>query len=215
MRFFRNHWYDVALALAVVTLLWQAFARYDGLRLILLLNLVAMLLHEVEEYRLPGGAPWLINLTLGSRTDLDRTPLNQVNGAFNNVAFWAFYLIPVIWPDVIWLGLAPVLVGLGQFLAHGILCNIRIRSVYNPGLATVIIGFIPLGIWYLIEAGPRIQGLDWVLAIVEAAVFMLVIGFGFIVLGKPFRNRPFTPEEMARFDGLRRLKRLGLSYSPR
>jgi hypothetical protein len=215
MKFIRNHWYDVALALAIVTLVWQAIAQYDGLRLILLLNLIAMFLHEFEEYHWPGGAPWLINLTLGARTELDRAPLNQVNGTFNNVVFWVFYLLPVIWPNTIWLGLAPVLVGFGQFLAHGILCNIRIRSFYNPGLATVIIGFIPVGIWYLIEAGGRIQPVDWAIAAAYAVGFMLVIGFGFIVLGKPFRNRPFTPEEMARFNGIERLKRLGLSYSPR
>lgn len=36
-----------------------------------------------------------------------------------------------------------------QLLVHGIVINIRFKSVYNPGLATTLGLFIPIGIYYL------------------------------------------------------------------
>jgi hypothetical protein len=215
-QYLRRHWYDFALGFAILTLTWQVFARYDGLRLILLLNLVVMFLHEYEEYHFPGGAQWVLNLTLGGERDkLDRRPLNQVNGTFNNVILWIFYLLPVIWPNLIWLGLGPVIVGVFvQFVAHAVIANVRLHSWYNPGLATTILGFIPVGIWYLVYVYQHhlIHGTDWIWSVVYAAVFLGVgiIFIGFRLMGRPFENHPFDSVEIARFDGARRRARLGL-----
>jgi hypothetical protein len=67
----------------------------------------------------------------------------------NVLAAYGFYLVRVFFLGVIWLGLAPVLFGLLQFVTHGIVTNVRLRSVYNPGLTAVTLGHVPIGVFYL------------------------------------------------------------------
>jgi len=79
----------------------------------------------------------------------DRYPLNQANCAFINITAWAFYLVPVILPGAVWLGIAQVLFGMvGQLIVHGVVINIRLKTIYNPGLAAVVLGHVPL--WHLV-----------------------------------------------------------------
>ena len=56
-------------------------------------------------------------------------------------------------PDPVWLGPAPMLFGSGQFAVHGIVTNIELKSLHTPGLPAVALGHIPLGTWYLVQAG--------------------------------------------------------------
>ena len=215
MRFLLRHWYDLGLALAIATLVWQAFAQYDGLRLILLLNLVVISLHQYEEYHWPGGGPWMINVVLGTKdATVDRYPLNQLNALLNNFVLWLLYLLPVIWPETIWLGLGAVLVGFGQLFAHGVQCNIKLKTWYNPGLATGIIGHVPLGIWYLVEVyrNDLISGWDWVGAIAYVLVVMgIIVGVGFVLMGNKTSPHPFAREELVRSNAVRHLTRLGIA----
>ena len=128
MNFVRRHWYDIGVGLALIALTWQVFARFEGLRLILLLNLVVLFLHQYEEYHWPGGFPWIFNEVVkrGSDGPADRYLLNQNNVAFINIIAWPFYLAPVLFPDAIWLGLGQVLFGLvGQVIFHGIVANLK------------------------------------------------------------------------------------------
>jgi len=50
---------------------------------------------------------------------------------------------------VIWLGLAQVMLGMFQFLAHGIVVNIRLKSPCNPGSGAVVFLHMPIGIYYM------------------------------------------------------------------
>jgi hypothetical protein len=72
-------------------------------QLILLVNFVALMLHQFEEYGWPGGFPWIMNEVIRHRGGpTDRYPLNQNNAFFINVVLaWPFYLIPVFFPDVV------------------------------------------------------------------------------------------------------------------
>jgi hypothetical protein len=42
--------------------------------------------------------------------------------------------------ETVWLDLAPVLFGFGQFPMHWIFANIKLKSLYNLGLAAVVLG---------------------------------------------------------------------------
>ncbi len=219
MRLFRNHWYDIALVLAIAVLVWQAFAGYTGVRLALLLNLVAIFLHQFEEYRLPGGEPWILNEAFQRRGGpADVYPLNQGNAAFMNVFAWPFYALPAFIPDVVWVGLAPVLVGFAQLLVHGIINNRRLKTLYNPGLAAVALGHVPVGIWYLVLVYQQnlITGWDWLwgtlYAVLSLGLVMGLIGYRVMVTKDP--KWAFTAEEMNRFGRLRRLKHAGLEPLP-
>lgn len=212
----RRHWYEIGLVPAVAALVWALVGELTTVQLILLLNFVVILLHQFEEYRWPGGEAWILNEVFQPRGGpVDRYPLNQNNAAFINILAWPFYLVAVFFPDAVWLGLAPVLFGFGQFVIHGVITNVRLKTVYNPGLAAVVIGHIPLGIWYLVEVygAGVISGWDWLFGVLYMVFFMGVImqriGYGLLV-DKNSRY-PFDADEMARFNRVERLRRAGIT----
>ena len=217
MRFIRRHWYNLGLPLAVLGVLWAARGPLSAVQMILLLNFVVLLLHQFEEYGWPGGEPWIINEVMTPQGGPpDRYPLNQNNAFFINVVLaYPFYLVPVFFPNAVWLGLAPVLFGFAQFGMHGIATPRKLKMIYNPGLAAVVLGHFPLGIWYLIEVYSRsvITAWSWVFAAAYIAG-VIVIGMRRIGYGRLADKNsayPFAPDEMERFDRRGRLARLGNS----
>jgi hypothetical protein len=221
MNFIRRHWYDVGLGLALITLTLQAFLRIEGLQLILLLNLVVLFVHQFEEYHWPGGFPWIMNEVIrrGSEGRADQYLLNQNNVASINIMAWPFYLLPVLFPGAIWLGLGQVLFGLvGQVIFHGIVTNFKMKTWYNPGLAAVMLGHVPLGIWYLADVIGQglLQWRDGLFALIYLAAFTGIVMqlIGFRVLASTTSPYRFAPEEMGRFDREPRLRRLGITPYP-
>jgi hypothetical protein len=221
MSFVRRHWYDMGVGLALVVMAWLFVDGTEGLQLILLLNLIVLFFHQFEEYHWPGGFPWIFNEALrGADGDpADRYLLNQNSAAFINIAGWVFYLLPVLFPTAIWLGLGQVLFGLvGQLIFHGIVANRKLKSWYNPGLAAVMLGHVPLGIWYIAEITSQrlVHFWDWIFAALCAGFFagfiMNVIGFR--LLASKTSPYPFAPEEMDRNDRERRLRRIGITPYP-
>ena len=214
MQFIRRHWYSLGLVPAAAAIAWGFWGHLGTIQFILLLNFAALMLHQFEEYAWPGGEPWIINEVMqpkGNRPD--RYPLNQNNAFVINVYMaWAFYLVPVFFPGLIWLGLATVLFGISQFFMHGIANNRKLHTLYNPGLAAVTLGHIPLGAWYLFEVYSKslITLWDWVFAVVAIGVFigvgMLKIGYG--VLASEDSPYPFAREELERFDRSGHLERI-------
>ncbi|MFJ9381215.1 HXXEE domain-containing protein [Streptomyces sp. NPDC101455] len=220
MNFIRGHWYDIGMVLAVPAAVWALLGDLDTVPLILLLNFIVILLHQFEEYRFPGGEPWILNEVIQPKGGpADRYPLNQNNAAFINILAWAFYVVPIFFPGQVWLGLGQVLFGMvGQFVIHVVQTNIKLKSFYNPGQAAVLLGHVPLGIWYLIEVYGQnlISGWDWLFAVASIAFFigviMLRIGYGIMV--DKNSPHPFTPAEMNRFGRLRRLRHAGITPLP-
>lgn len=206
MRFILRHWYSLGLVVAAVAVAWTVFGRLSTVQVILLLNFVVLLLHQFEEYAWPGGLPWFINEVLQPKGGpVDRYPLNQNNAFFINVPLgWSFYLIPVFFPDLVWLGLPPTLFGFGQLIGHGIIFNRKLKSLYNPGLAAVALGHVSLGICYLVEVYSNgiVTLWDWVFAVAYIAcvafIGMKAIGYG--LLARKDSSYPFSPEEMERWD---------------
>jgi Protein of unknown function with HXXEE motif len=109
-------------------------------------------------------------------------------------------------------GWPPFFFGLLQFVVHGVVTNVKLRSVYNPGLAAVALGHIPIGVYYLYYV--HTQGLvsvwDWVFGV----AYMFAIQYVFFVkmtyTWLADRNSPyaFADEEMRRFNVPEKLKRL-------
>ena len=219
MRFIRRHWYNIGLAFAMLAIVWTILGDLNTVQVILLLNFVVLMLHQFEEYAWPGGEPWIINEVMqpkGNRPD--RYPLNQNNAFFMNVVLaYPFYLIAVFFPDMVWLGLAPVLFGILQFVVHGFATNGKLKSFYNPGLAAVVLGHIPIGIWYLVEvyAKGMISLWDWVFAVALMALLMGggMKGIGYGTLADEDSPYPFALEEIERFDRLGHLARIGIEGS--
>jgi predicted outer membrane lipoprotein len=213
MRWYRRHWYEVGLPIALGAIVAASVVDMQTLRRIVLFNFAVLLIHQFEEYRFPGGEPAIMNKVIQPSDIPDRYPLNQNNALVLNVfAAYPFYLLPVLFPGQAWLALAPVLFGFGQFFFHGVYTNLKLRGVYNPGLAAVVLGHVPVGIWYIVEGYSEhtISGWDWLIGVPYTAAFAVVTLKQLTYVWLADRNSPypFDAEEMARFNVDRRLARL-------
>ena len=217
LKFYIKNWYYFGAVLFVtLTYIIGIFGEViNPLQKILTLSFMALLVHQFEEYGLPGGFPAIFNnvLTPGGSEAPDRYPLNQKSAAFVNVlGAYSFYVVPIFLPNLIWLGLAQILFGMMQIMVHGILINVRMKTFYNPGMGAVVFLHWPIGIYYIwyINANGLVQPLDWIgaiICVVAAAIFIVALP------NRLFRDKnseyPFSKEEMERFHMKEKLAKLG------
>lgn len=215
MIFFRRHWYNVGLVVAIASIVYLIFSWGDMgvLQRLLFMNFIVILLHQFEEYGFPGGEPAIMNIVLQPSSTPQIYPLNQNSAMITNVVVtYIMYLLPVFLPDVIWLGLAPMLFGMLQFIVHGIVTPKKLGQFYNPGLGAVAFGHIPLGIFYIyyIHSNGLVTGSDWVIGIVYTflTAFIVVNQMTYSWLADKNSPYPFAEEEMKRFNVPEKLKRL-------
>jgi len=216
MRWYVYNWPKLsAVALVALTFgmgLW-GHDRVNTVTLILIYTFMALLAHQCEEYLMPGGVPIFINLLYGAKDDWDRYPINAASGAYINFAGFVFFGVAIVFPHAIWLGLAVMLFGFVEVLVHGGPVNIKSKSWYNPGLATAIFLFLPIGIYYIayVTRHGLISDGDWLRSVI-ALLVAAALGLGVPILG--FRNRNtkygFTPDQLNRFHMLDRLKERGV-----
>lgn len=206
MKFFRRHWYNIGgiVALAALTCLMVFWNQMDILVRLQLMSFIAILVHQYEEYGFPGGEPAIMNMALQNSDIPDRYPLNQNSAMITNVLVtYTVYLLPVFFPHVIWLGLAPIVMGMVQFIVHGIATNIKMKSIYNPGLGAVVFLHFPIGIYYIwyITANRLAQGTDWLFGFVYLAFIAggIVNGLTYRILARRDSKFVFDEVEMQRF----------------
>ena len=208
-RFVRRHWHDVGLFSGLIAGIYlvASWSDLEVLQRILILNFIVVLLHQFEEYSWPGGFPAVANNVLISLIGESRyfKPLNQLSSAAANITFaYGFYLLPVFFPHTIWLGLATMIVGaVLQVIGHAIVVNYQIRSVYSPGVATAVFGWVPLAViyvYYIYDKG-LVTGWDWVAAIGYMVVAMLLTFYVIeqLIFGGDNPPYPFEQDEIERF----------------
>jgi uncharacterized membrane protein len=181
---------------------------------ILIYSFMALLVHQFEEYGLPGGFPALFNVIInGEKVAPDRFPQNSNLAMVVNVALaYPFYIAAILFPGAIWLGLATMFFGLSQILGHGIMMNRSLKSFYNPGMAACIFLHGPIGVYYIgyVEtkglAGPW-DYLGGILAMILAAV--VIVALPVRIFSSRQAKYPFSKEEMERFGMLEKAKKLG------
>ena len=206
MNWYRRHWYTVGLfvGLATVAVVVIAWDSLEVVQRVLLLNFAVLTFHQFEEYGWPGGEPAIMNELIQPSTTPDRFPLNQNSAMIVNVVCaYPFFLIPVFFPHVIWLGLAQVLFGFAQFVIHGIVTNIKLRNFYNPGLGAVVFGHIPLGIYYIVyvESHGLAAWWNWLLAVplLMAFIVLSLLKLTYSWLADEHSPYVFADEEMHRW----------------
>ena len=179
MRWFFARWPYVGLAIAAVLAVVLALdPALDDLRTLLLVSLVTLLLHQGEEYVWPGGFPRMVNRVVFESAEPDRFPLNQRTAWIINVALgWTVYaLAAVVGENAVWLAIATLTVSAGNVVAHTLLFNIRGRTLYNPGLATSWLLFVPVIAWFAVEAARE----DWVSAVDVAVGIVLGLVLNYV-----------------------------------
>lgn len=119
MNMLREHWMDLGMLVALaagihLTVNWSFIPEIQG---ILWLSFIAILFHQFEEYRWPGYFGGLFNVVIFKSEHPERYPLNAHSAmVVNLIIAYVFYLVPVLFPNVIWLGLAPILMGFFQLI---------------------------------------------------------------------------------------------------
>lgn len=154
MTFWRKNWYYIGgilfVLLAFIMGLWGGY-RLGTIQIILVFSWMGMLMHQFEEYAFPGGFPIISNMAgLGEVDHPERYPLNARQSFLSNVIFcYLSYIIPILFPNLIWMGASQVLAGVWQLPGHGIAMNLRLKSKYNPGLASTAFLQTPVAIYYI------------------------------------------------------------------
>ena len=170
MNFLRMHWFDLGIVLAAATGGYILIAQPAGIALLLWLNLIALFLHQFEEYRYPGYFPGMMNTVMFGSKQPDRYPLNpQIALTINLMAGWLVYFLAAVFgSQALWLGIATMLVSLGNFVAHTFLFNIKGKTRYNPGMLVAILLFLPLAVIFfvLFIRQNAASALDWIAGIV-------------------------------------------------
>ncbi|CAK7235074.1 hypothetical protein SEUCBS140593_009159 [Sporothrix eucalyptigena] len=203
--FLRHHWYDLGVVSAVVT----AYYFHNNRRTLnttqkwLIASFLAVLVHQFEEYRFPGGFPAAMNIGVQASVRPERYPLNAHSAMITNLfATYGLYLPPIFFPEAPWFSLGPIILGFGQIVIHGININAKMHSFYNPGVGSVILLHVPIGIAYIrhVRSIGRLPVSQCVLGTVYgiAIIFFLLGKYTFTWapdINSPF---PFTAAEMTR-----------------
>lgn len=170
-----KHWYDFGglLALATAFFVLAHLRTLSSLRLLLLISFISLLLHQLEEYRFPGYFPHMLNKTLFHSKNPERFPLNPQSAFIINVCMgWSVYLLAVLFAEkALWLAIASLMISVGNIIAHTLLFNLKGKTFYNPGMATALLLFLPISIyffWYIQQhhlSSPMDYGVGIVLGI--------------------------------------------------
>ncbi len=182
MNILRKYWSDLGMLVAAATGIGIVLNHrsMSELSMIVWLSFIAILVHQFEEYRWPGYFGGLFNIVIFKSEQPKHYPLNPQSAMIINLIIaYVFYLLPVFFPNIIWLVLAPILMGFFQFIWHGIFANIKAKTWYNPGLFAVLVFHFPIGGWYLyyIVTHHLASTTDWIIGSVYfvIAVYLLII----------------------------------------
>ena len=177
MKFIRNHWYQIMLVVFAGMAFTALFMEQDMtlLQKLLLASLMALPLHQFEEYELPGGGPIVINKVFwGEKERYLNYPGNWNSIMIVNLSSYIFYILALCLPNVIWLGLGTMLFNLFQVLGHCFEMNIKGKTWYNPGMATSIVLFLPISIAYIVQVAESATAVTWVAAVAALVVMLSV-----------------------------------------
>lgn len=177
--------YLIALGIVV----WIALFRSDPFseRALWLVLLIVYMLHQIEEHLWPGGFRQFANAKV-FKSGNDNWPVDIGGVALINIGFvWLPVVLAVIFPGALrWIGLCWIGLTLINALTH-IVSTIRLH-VYNPGLVTSIVLFLPFTIFVLALEAQRgmLSGAEIGLILVAGTLLHIPVAGLFVV---PFLRR--------------------------
>ena len=151
--------------------------------------LVIYMLHQIEEHLWPGGFRQFTNAHV-FKSGSDHWPLDIGGVALVNIGYvWLPLALAAVWPGPLrWLGLGWVGLTLINGISH-IATSIRFR-IYNPGLVTSVVLFLPFTIWMLWHehAAGMLSGAEIGIVLLAGVLLHIPVAALFVV---PFlRGRP-------------------------
>ena len=157
MKFLRDNWFRLGVIVFAALSYYMIFWGCDQLspiQKILMASLMVLPIHQYEEYVFSGGGPVVINRGFyGEQTLYRQYPGNWNSIMIVNLSAYIFYILALVFPQAIWLGIATMLFNLFQLLGHALEMNIKLKTWYNPGLLTAVFGLLPISLWYFSQVG--------------------------------------------------------------
>lgn len=200
MDLLRKHWYDIGglFALLIITFLFFFHATITNYELLMWLSLVSLFLHQLEEYRIVGTFPGMVNKAMYNSEMPDRYPLNTNTSLYVNVFVgWSTYFLAAILAEkAIWLGLAAILISLGNTVAHTTIFNVKGKTLYNAGLATSWLCFVPCIFFFckIVYTNNLITLLDYIIGI-PLGIALNIIGILKLITWFADKNTPYIFEQ--------------------
>lgn len=158
------------------------------------LSLASLFFHQLEEYRIAGTFPGMINRVMFHSDLPDRFPLNSNTSMVINVCIgWTLYFFAALAGErLVWLGMATILVSLGNIIAHTFLFNIRGKTIYNAGLITCWLFLAPCVFFFfkIISENHFAQTTDYLIGI-PLGIFINVAGIFKMISWVSDRNTKF------------------------
>ena len=153
MKGYMNNWYYIGgIIFAVLAFILGLFGEtIDPMRRIMIVLYMCLMLHQFEEYAVPGGFPSAWNVGVSGETELgDRYPLNTKSAFIVNICCaYPIYLIGIIFCNIHVISIFIAYFTIAQFFVHGIMMNRKMGTLYNPGIGTALFILIPIGIYSL------------------------------------------------------------------
>lgn len=150
---------------------------------------IIMPLHVIEEWKLPGGLHYFYNTLLGPKEPaarhLDRFPMSRLTDMCTNLGMQFIPLIYLVLSLITnlsdSLAIAMMLFCFLEVVCHsvaGAACMVMFRkagkrTMYNPGLATSYVLFLPAGI-YLAWGLSGMETENWVGGVIALAVILIL-----------------------------------------
>jgi uncharacterized protein with HXXEE motif len=172
--FLHNWMYAGFLAGLFLLAIAPIFAAAIGLPLLLVyLQLPVYMLHQLEEHYDDRFRTFVNDLLAGGREVLS-TPAVVV---INVVGVWAVILIALYLSRFVGLGLGLIAIYLTLVNALVHIVQAAVQRRYNPGLATAVVLFLPVGIWGLmvVSATPGVTTTDHVVGLAGAILINVAI----------------------------------------
>jgi hypothetical protein len=131
-------------------------------------------------------------------------PLNRQSSMCINTALaYPFYLAPIVFPRVKWLGLPPAVFGLFQAVDHGLILPALARTRYSPGFLAAALLHVPIGITYIaaLRSDGPIDRSTWNKSNAVTALFFAGLLATFVRGMDKDSPYPFSAEQMGPYRG--------------
>lgn len=180
MNFLQKHWFDVGLILAVPVgiYVWATWGHNSLLQNILWINGMALFVHHFEEHRFPGKMyRMVVNMLFHKESSEVDSEMSNLELIVNVLTGWlACFLAAIFAGRANWLGIAAVMIAVGNFFAHAIYFNLKEKRIYNPGMITAIGLFLPVSIIFfmvIIQSGSASRA-EWIAGLTLGIILNMV-----------------------------------------
>ena len=160
------------LAVIVVFYLLLNWSTMPVLQRMVSLFFCAVVLHLWEEGRFPGGFTEMIT------RKLDFTQRDPHFGEFITADYVLIItFVPLFFPKVTWLAIAPMLLGIIEVIAHlGAIRMFNLQRFYSPGLVTAVVVMLPISIYTIVYVvqNDLMQPVFWLFSLIYMVIGVLI-----------------------------------------